>query len=58
MRVATAKDLLVCLLGYVAPVHVHLLTLLLDLAMVRLDVVDEAIDQLDLLLKTLDERLG
>ena len=58
MRVATAKDLFVRFIGYHAPIHVHLLTFLLDFDMVRLDVVDEAIDQLDGLLKALDERLG
>ena len=58
VRVATAKDLFVRFIGYRAPIHVHLLTLLLDFDMVRLDVVDEAIDQLDGLLKALDKRLG
>ena len=58
VRVATAKDLFVRFLGYVTPIHVNLLTLLLYFAMVGLDVIDQAIDQLDGLLKALDERLG
>ena len=58
MRVATTKDLFVRFLWYGATIHVHLLTLLLNFDMVCLNVVDEAIDKLDGLLKALDEGLG
>ena len=58
MSIAATKDLFVSFLRYLAPIHVHLLALLLDFAMVRLNVVDKAIDQLNLILKALNERFG